>query len=27
MVHTAVPILDDTGAGVARLFVYSEKVE
>jgi len=27
MVHTAVPILDDAGAGVARLFVYSEKRE
>jgi two-component system CheB/CheR fusion protein len=27
MVHTAVPIPDDTGAAVDRLFVYSEKQE
>lgn len=27
MIHTAVPILDESGANVDRLFVYSEKPE
>jgi hypothetical protein len=27
MIHTAVPIADETGATVDRLFIYSEKPE